>query len=169
MGKHINKPPLGPDDGKIGYRKPPPEHKFPEGASGNPRGRPTGAKGLKTDLKSVLAKVRTITINGQKLTGRSQWLMLETLAIRGSHGDLRAIAQLLPLIAQVLGNEDRDTDANRLSPNDEALLERVMSRREAERKTERPSPRAKRKLPGGKATPLPSSSALPEPEAPEED
>lgn len=132
MGKHLNKPPMPPDNGddddEVGYRKPPRQHRFRKGQSGNPRGRPAGAKGLKTDLNQVLAKIRTIVVNGKEITGRTQWLMLEALALRGSYGDLRAIAQLLPLILQVLGTEDRDFDANRLNPGDEAILERMINR-----------------------------------------
>ena len=129
MGRHTKKPPNEPfDPDKVGYRNPPKEHQFPKGKSGNPKGRPPGSKGLKNDLKQVLGTIRTIVINGKEITGRSQWLMLEALALRGSHGDLRAIAQLLPLILQVLGIEDRDVDANRLSDADAELLERMLSR-----------------------------------------
>ena len=129
MGKHTRKPPKDPyDPDKIGYRNPPKAHQFPKGKSGNTKGRPPGAKGIKTDLKAVLATIRTIPINGQDITGRTQWLMLEALALRGSYGDLRASAQLLPLILQVLGVEDRDVDANRMSPADEALLDRMLKR-----------------------------------------
>ena len=129
MGKHTRKPPKDPyDPDKVGYRNPPKAHQFEKGKSGNTKGRPPGAKGIKTDLKSVLATIRTISINGQDITGRTQWLMLEALAMRGSYGDLRASAQLLPLILQVLGVEDRDVDANRMSPADEALLDRMLKR-----------------------------------------
>ena len=129
MGKHTRKPPKDPyDPDKVGYRNPPKAHQFEKGKSGNTKGRPPGAKGIKTDLKAVLGTIRTISINGQDITGRTQWLMLEALALRGSYGDLRAIAQLLPLIIQVLGIEDRDVDANRMSPADEALLDRMLKR-----------------------------------------
>ena len=129
MGKHTRKPPKDPyDPDKVGYRNPPKAHQFEKGKSGNTKGRPPGAKGIKTDLKSVLSTIRTISINGQDITGRTQWLMLEALGMRGSYGDLRAIAQLLPLILQVLGVEDRDVDANRMSPADEALLDRMLKR-----------------------------------------
>ena len=129
MGKHTRKPPKDPyDSDKVGYRNPPKAHQFEKGKSGNPKGRPPGAKGLKTDLKAVLSTIRTISINGQEITGSTQWLMLEALGLRGSFGDLRAIAQLLPLIVQVLGIEDRDIDANRMSPGDEALLDRMLKR-----------------------------------------
>jgi hypothetical protein len=129
MGRHTKKPPKEAyDPDKVGYRNPPKKAQFPKGKSGNPKGRPAGSKGIKTDLKKVVATVRTIVVNGKEITGRTQWLMLEALALRGSYGDLKAIAQLLPLIVQVLGIDDRDIDPDRLSTQDEAMLERAMKR-----------------------------------------
>ena len=92
MGKHTRKPAKDPyDPDKVGYRNPPKAHQFPKGKSGNTKGRPPGAKGIRTDLKAVLGAIRTVSLNGQDITGRTQWLMLEALAMRGSYGDLRAI------------------------------------------------------------------------------
>ena len=142
MGRHIKKPPKEPyDPDRVGYRNPPKKHQFGENQSGNPKGRPPGSKGLRTDLKQVLGTIRTIVINGKEITGRSQWLMLEALAMRGSHGDLKAIAQLLPLILQVLGMEDQDVDPNRLSGDDDAMLDRMIKRWElsgAKKHTKKP-------------------------------
>jgi hypothetical protein len=128
MGKHVNKPPRQPDDGKVGYRKPPREHRFPKGKSGNPKGRPPGSRGIKTDLKAVISTVRTVERNGKQITGTTQYLTLEALGLRGSLGDLKAALPLIQLIIEVFGLEDRDVDANRLSPSDQALLERLLSR-----------------------------------------
>lgn len=72
--------------------------------------------------------------------------MLEALAMRGSHGDLKAIAQLLPLILQVLGIEDQDVDPNRLSASDDAMLDRMMERWGlAEKKTPLKTAKVKRR------------------------
>ena len=40
--------------GDVGYGKPPVEHRFPPGRSGNPGGRPKGAKGRRATAKRVL-------------------------------------------------------------------------------------------------------------------
>jgi hypothetical protein len=141
VGKHINKPPKGPDDGKTGYRKPPKQHQWAKGKSGNPAGRPPGSKGIKTDLKKVLATIQTVSRNGDKVTGTVQYLMLEAMALRGSIGDVKAFAALIPVIIQALGFEDRDINENRLSPGDEALLSRVLERMAAGSAQSKPSPR----------------------------
>lgn len=153
MGRHVKKPPKEPfDENKVGYRNPPAKHQFPKGTSGNSKGRPPGSKGLKTDLKQVLGTIRTIVVNGKEITGRSQWLMLEALAMRGSYGDLKAIAQLLPLILQVLGSEDRDADPNRLSPADDAMLDRLIKRWGLS-DVQKAKPRTKAKAPTRRAAP----------------
>jgi hypothetical protein len=41
-------------DYEVGYGKPPRDTRFPKGQSGNPRGRPSGAKNLKTLLSEAL-------------------------------------------------------------------------------------------------------------------
>ncbi len=40
--------------GEVGYGKPPAEHRFQPGKSGNPGGRPKGAKGRRATVKRVL-------------------------------------------------------------------------------------------------------------------
>jgi hypothetical protein len=44
------------DDGMVGYRRPPKEHQFKPGRSGNPRGRPKGSKNEATIWRDVLSK-----------------------------------------------------------------------------------------------------------------
>ena len=60
-----------PDDG-VGYSKPPRHSRFVKGQSGNPRGRPPGAKNLKTLLNKALNERVTVTEHGgrRKITKR---------------------------------------------------------------------------------------------------
>lgn len=115
------------DDSKVGYGKPPRHSQFKPGQSGNPRGRPRGARGVKTDLAAELSSVWATSINGKAIKGTKQRLMFRTLTARAATGDVKAAAILLPLILQVLGIEDRGGERQRLSPQDEALLEAILS------------------------------------------
>lgn len=115
------------DDYQVGYGKPPRHSRFAPGKSGNPRGRPRGSRGLKTDLMAELSARHTIQINGKPVRGNRQQLMLRTLATRAASGDLKAQALLLPLIEKALGLEDRGDVRERLSKQDEALLDELLA------------------------------------------
>ncbi len=114
------------DDEKVGYCRPPRHSRFPKGKSGNPRGRRKGSRGIKTDLQAELAASHTIHINGRPEKGTRQQLMMRTLVTRAATGDVKAAALLIPLALQVLGIEDRGSDRDRLSPQDEKLLDELL-------------------------------------------
>lgn len=116
-------------DEDVGYGRPPKRTQFKPGQSGNPRGRPKGAKNLKTDLREELRAKMTIQINGTAVTASKQRLMLKTLSARAASGDIRAIKTLADLAMQIIGPEDADTAKRKLSPNDEALLAQIMEDR----------------------------------------
>src|SRR6266850_6711987 len=59
--------PMPPDDERdyeVGYGKPPRHTRFELGRSGNPRGRPPGAKNMKTLLNKALNELVVVTENG---------------------------------------------------------------------------------------------------------
>ncbi len=118
---------VGQDDEKVGYGKPPRHNRFKKGQSGNPSGRRKGSRGIKTDLHAELAAPHTIHINGKPERGTRQQLMVRTLTTRAATGDVKAAALLLPLILQVFGTEDRGGDRERLSPQDQKLLDELLS------------------------------------------
>lgn len=94
----------------VGYGRPPQASRFKPGQSGNPRGRPKGAKGVGAVLRTrLLAKV-TITENGR----RRQITVLEALIaklIKGAFdGDSRSVdklTKLFPLLDEELAEETR--------------------------------------------------------------
>ena len=51
---------------EVGYGKPPPHRRFRKGESGNPRGRPPGAKNLKTLLNEALNERVIVAENGRR-------------------------------------------------------------------------------------------------------
>lgn len=114
-------------DYEVGYGKPPKEHCFAPGQSGNPAGRKKGSRGIKTDLRAELSSVLTISINKQPVSGTKQRLMLKSLATRAAAGDVRASALLLPLIMQIFGIEDRGQDRRQLSNQDQAILDELLA------------------------------------------
>lgn len=114
-------------DYEVGYGRPPKHTQFRPGESGNRRGRPKGARALKIDLREALSGRHTIQINGKPLRGNRQELMMLTLATRAASGDLKAQALLIPLIMQVLGSDAGENERQRLSTQDQALLDRLLA------------------------------------------
>ena len=94
MANASNKP-----DGEVGYRRPPVSTRFKPGRSGNPSGRPKGAKGTKATAKRVLMEKHRADPEG---TGRAREytaleltiLLLKKLA---AGGDQRAYRTLMDL------------------------------------------------------------------------
>ena len=111
------------DDYEVGYGKPPKHSRWEKGQSGNPKGRPKGSRGLKSDLDRVLRKVLTIEGRGTTLKGTTQLLALEMLARRAATGDVRSIKSLIDLILTVFGPGDRGGDRERLSDRDQKLFD----------------------------------------------
>src|SRR5262249_32883580 len=78
-----------------GYGKPPKQHQFKPGQTGNPSGRPKGAKNTATIINEILnRKVRVRTEKGvRKIT--VQEAMLTGFADQGLKGDTKSAAFLL--------------------------------------------------------------------------
>ncbi|WP_108811840.1 DUF5681 domain-containing protein [Sphingorhabdus sp. Alg231-15] len=82
------------DPSKVGYRKPPKEHQFKKGRSGNPRGRPRKQKPANPSEAEILRKIsaETVVVDGKEMTKLELWLrVLEKKALQG---DLRAMKLL---------------------------------------------------------------------------
>lgn len=119
-------------DYPVGYGKPPAHSRFQPGTSGNPRGRQKGARGLRTDLEAELKATQTVKINGKTHRGTAQRLMIKGLATRAAYGDIKAAREVIPLILQLIGPEDRNALRRSLSAMDQTILDEVLGRTEAE-------------------------------------
>ncbi|MDP5220405.1 DUF5681 domain-containing protein [Ruegeria sp. 2205SS24-7] len=122
---------------EVGYQKPPKHTRFKKGHSGNPKGRPKGARGLKTDLRAELSERVAITENGRRKTLTKQQLVMKQLTARAVKGDIRAISKLAELAIALLGPEDEASQAeDKLSEEDEAILQSFLERNAGEQGNE---------------------------------
>jgi hypothetical protein len=77
-------------DHAVGYRKPPRHSQFLKGQSGNPRGRPPGAKNLKTLLNKALNELVVVTENGGRRKVSKREAIITQLVNCSAKGDFRS-------------------------------------------------------------------------------
>ena len=117
------------EDYEVGYGKPPRHTRFAKGQSGNPRGRPCGAKNFTTLLEEALDETVTVTENGGRRKVSKLQAIVTQLVNRSATADFRAIKILLDKLRDI----ERQTEA--ASPEtaefgeaDQKVLEQIRSR-----------------------------------------
>ena len=111
------------DAGTGGYGRPPKDSRFKPGRSGNPSGRPKGARGLRSDFNKVLKKRVPIREGGKLRYARRQEVILLKQRAKALQGHTKAAGQLLAMWAK---REFRDTppsQSNVATNNDRAIVE----------------------------------------------
>ena len=111
-----------PGDYEVGYKKPPKHGQFQPGESGNPQGRPSGAKNLKTELQEELAETIKIKESGQAKTVSKQRAMLKSLTAKAVQGDTKAANVVLGMIFKFLQDQPDDGEAIELTQTDHTIL-----------------------------------------------
>jgi hypothetical protein len=91
-------PPEMQRDYEVGYGKPPRYTRFAKGQSGNPRGRPAGAKNFTTLLSEALNETVTVTENGKRRKVSKREAIIAQLVNRSAMADLRAIKLLFDIV-----------------------------------------------------------------------
>jgi len=117
---------------EVGYGKPPVEHRFKPGHSGNPQGRPKGHRNLKTDLAEELGEKVVVREGPKERRLTKQQALVKSLTAKAIKGDPRSTRILIDLMAHLL---DLDGSAGAQTPltDDERvvleLFETRLSRR----------------------------------------
>ena len=78
------------DEYEVGYKRPPVEHRFRPGRSGNPNGRPKKTKDMATDLKEELAQPIQIVEGGKRRTVTNQRAFVKSVIAKAQQGDGKA-------------------------------------------------------------------------------
>src|ERR1700758_1283270 len=119
------RPQMPPDDERdyeVGYGKPPRHTRFEPGRSGNPRGRPPGAKNMKTLLSKALNEL--VVVTGRRKVSKREAIVTQ-LVNRSAKADYKAIQILLGMLRDI----ERDTDPHSSEPTfteaDRQIIQRI--------------------------------------------
>lgn len=83
----------------VGYGRPPAKHQFLPGQSGNPRGRPKGARNFSAVIAATLNERVTVTENGRRRHITKLEAAVKQLVNRAASGEARATQLLFALVA----------------------------------------------------------------------
>lgn len=102
----------------VGYKRPPKKSQFKPGLSGNPSGRPKGARSFKSDLKDELSESIEIQ-NGQGvITVSKQRALIKALVSSAIKGEARAVNTLM---GACLRAESLEEDEGEEAPEDASI------------------------------------------------
>ena len=116
-------------DYDVGYGKPPRHTRFAKGQSGNPRGRPCGAKNFTTLLEEALHEPVTVTENGGRRKVSKRQAIVTQLVNRSATADFRAIKILLDIVRDIeRQTEPASPETAEFGEADQKVLEQIRSR-----------------------------------------
>jgi hypothetical protein len=118
-----------PDDEPIGYKRPPRKHQFQPGRSGNPRGRPKGAKGLRQILQGEFSQRMQIMEGDKPLKVSKLQLIVKRELEKAMAGNQRAIEHVISLNIQMFGlGTDEPKEEEELTLGEQLYIEAIMKR-----------------------------------------
>jgi hypothetical protein len=113
----------------VGYGRPPKSTRFKKGKSGNPKGRPRGARGMSAVLHNVMRQKIPVTENGRTRRVPALEVMLRRLANDAMRNDPRALKLVFSLVDRhTEGHEagEDEPDAAEVLKEDEEILTRYL-------------------------------------------
>ena len=118
------------DEYQVGYAKPPKHTQFKAGKSGNPHGRPKGAKNLKADLLEELGEKILVHEGDHVRKISKQRAVVKTLVTRTLKGDGRAASSLLSMMMRLLdtGEGAEPESSENLHPDELEILKAYKAR-----------------------------------------
>ncbi len=112
----------------VGYGKPPREHQFKAGKSGNAKGRPAGSLSIATVLARALRERVEVTENGRRRSFTKLEIATKQIVNKAASGDPGSIRFLIDLVRTIEAQfEPKDSPAD-LPEDDRKVLEGFLAR-----------------------------------------
>lgn len=100
------------DDYEVGYRKPPKATRFKKGRSGNPKGRPTGARGIRASLRREMESKITVREGNSEVQVSKAEAIAKQLTNKALKGDMKAVQEVMKLDSDLQGVADTTREAD---------------------------------------------------------
>jgi Family of unknown function (DUF5681) len=108
----------------VGYGRPPQQHQFKPGRSGNPTGRPKGVRNFKSDLRDELAELISIKDGDKTVELTRQRAVIKAIVKAAVEGDLRAANAVLTLCSHALtADAEPSADDTEVAAADQAIAD----------------------------------------------
>jgi len=118
---------------EVGYKRPPKSGQFQKGHSGNPNGRPKGAKNFVATLTKELNQKITINENGKKRQVSRMEAMVKRMVAEALQGDRRSLLAMIDIMRRTGQLEEVEIEG--LVPeNYESILEAYVDRQSSKKK-----------------------------------
>lgn len=111
-----------------GYKRPPKNHCWKKGQSGNPKGRPKGHRNLAAALDAVLAENVSLYAEGEELEMTKLEAVTRRLVDKALAGDARVMQQLLNEIHKNETKAERENSAAPAADLDREVVEALFVR-----------------------------------------
>jgi hypothetical protein len=125
---------------EVGYGKTPLSGRFPKGQSGNPKGRPKGARNVSTVIEAVLNERIAVTVHGRRKSITTLEALIRGLRADALSGNLKSRLTMVNLAFQIEAKKDGMPSPNSASTEADSqimarLVERIRSQVEKGKKS----------------------------------
>lgn len=129
MSLEDEKGPAPRDDYEVGYGRPPRQHRFKPGVSGNPRGRPRGARSVETILDEQLAEKVPVKKGGKVRRLSKMELIVTQQVNKAVAGDSKAFDRVMKFLNDKNKADAAEVDQGVIHDEIETLEDLIRLRR----------------------------------------